>query len=105
MTSKIEQQVMASVGVIYAARQLLSATAVKLYVCVLCLYGIAQLVWVERVWSNLAQVGLSGVGHFTLSALTHTDSIVQITLTALVVAGMSLLLDFTRTLASGRRFA
>ena len=52
MTSKIEQQVMAGVGVVYAARQLTSATALKLYVCAASLYGLVQLVWVHRVFEN-----------------------------------------------------
>ncbi len=50
--SRIEQQVMASVGVVYATRQLVSATALKLYVCALSLVGLAKLVWVHRVFEN-----------------------------------------------------
>ena len=96
MKSKIEQQVMASVGTIYTARQLVSATALKLYVCALALFGIGRLVWVARVWENLAHVGVQNSLQFALSAVMHTHLPVQIALTALVVAGISLVADIVR---------
>src|SRR3989338_5596464 len=102
MTSKIEQQVMAGVGVIYTARQLVSATALKLYVCVLSLYGIGRLVWVSHVFENWANVGLQGSLQFAASAVLNTHLPVQIALLVLVFAGVSLLLDFTRSVVSPR---
>ena len=105
MTSKIEQQVMAGVGVIYAARQLVSATALKLYICVLSLYGIGRLVWVSHVFENWAQVGLSGTAQFVTAAVLNTHPAVQMTLAVLLFAGVSLLLDFARNVSADRRFA
>lgn len=106
MTSKIEQQVMAGVGVIYAVRQLISATALKLYVCVASLYGLVQLVWVHRVFENWTNVGLQGTAQFVTSAVLNTHLPVQLTLLVLMFAGISLLLDLAGGIAaSGRRFA
>ncbi len=96
MQSKIEQQVMAGVGAIYTARQLVSATALKLYVCVLSLYGIGRLVWVSRVWENLSHVGLQNAFNFALSAVTHTHLPVQIALAAFVVAGVWFVADLVK---------
>lgn len=106
MQSKIEQQVMAGVGIIYAARQLLSATALKLYICVVSLYGIGRLVWVSHVFENWAHVGLSGTAQFVTAAVLNTHPAVQMTLAVLVFAGISLFLDFARGIsAADRRFA
>lgn len=88
---------MASVGTIYTARKLVSATALKLYVCVAAVFGLGALVWVERVFDNLAHVGLQGAAQFLLSAVLNTDFLVQLVLLALVVAGVSLLRDLART--------
>lgn len=96
MQSKIEQQVMAGVGSIYIARQLVSATALKLYVCVLALYGIGRLVWVSRVFENWANVGLQGTVSFVTQAVLHTHLPVQIALVVLFVAGLGLLYDLVR---------
>jgi len=93
MTSKIEQQVMAGVGVIYTARQLVSATALKLYVCVLSLYGIGRLVWVSHVFENWANVGLQGSLQFAASAVLNTHLPVQIALLVLAIAGVGLIRD------------
>ena len=102
MQSKIEQQVMAGVGAIYAFRQLTSATALKLYVCAFSLYGIGRLVWVSHVFENWANVGLQGSLQFATSAVLNTHLAVQLTLVVLVFAGVSLLLDFTRSVVSPR---
>src|SRR3989338_7098201 len=96
MTIKIEKQVMAGVGVIYAARQLVSATALKLYICAISLYGIGRLVWVSHVFENWANVGLQGSLQFAASAVLNTHLAVQMTLVVLMFAGVSLFLDFTR---------
>jgi|SRR3989344_796038 len=102
MTSKIEQQVMAGVGVVYAARQLTSATALKLYVCAASLYGLVQLVWVHRVFENWANVGLSGSLQFVAAAVLNTHTAVQLTLMVLLFAAASLLLDLVRPLTANR---
>ena len=105
MQSKIERQVMAGVVVIYAARQLVSATAFKLYVCAFSLYSLVQLVWVHRVFENWANVGLQGTAQFVTTAVLNTHVAVQLTLMVLVFAGFSLLLDFTRGISGTRGFA
>jgi len=102
MTSKIEQQVMAGVGVVYATRQLTSATALKLYVCAASLYGLVQLVWVHRVFENWANVGLSGSLQFMAAAVLNTHTAVQLTLMVLLFAAASLLLDLVRPLTANR---
>ena len=102
MASKIEQQVMAGVGVIYAVRQMASATALKLYICVLSLYGIGRLVWVSNVFENWAHVGLQGTAQFVTSAVLNTHLPVQLTLAVLMFAGVSLLLDLTRSIGGTR---
>ncbi|MEK7612581.1 MAG: hypothetical protein AAB449_00315 [Patescibacteria group bacterium] len=103
--STIEQQVMASVGVIYALRQLFSRTALKLYVCAMSLYGMAQLVWVERVFTNLEHTGLVGLARFIFSAVFNTELAVQLILAVFVVALFSLALDFFRSSAPMRAIA
>ena len=96
MASKIEQQVMAGVGVVYAFRQLTGATALKLYVCALSLYGIGRLVWVSRVFQNWANVGLQGSLEFVSAAIMNTHLPVQIALAVLFIAALSLVRDLTR---------
>src|SRR3989344_3045510 len=100
MASKIEQQVMAGVGVIYAVRQMASATALKLYICVLSLYGIGRLVWVSNVFENWTNVGLQGTAQFMTSAVLNTHLPVQLALAVLFVSGISLLIDMTRSITA-----
>ena len=105
MQTKIEQQVMAGVGTIYAARQLVSATALKLYVCTLSLYGLGRLVWVSKVFENWQHVGLQGTFEFVSAAVLHTHLPVQIALTVLFVAGLGLIRDLSRLGTPSHRFA
>lgn len=105
MQSKIETQVMASVGTIYTARQLVSATALKLYVCAAATYGLVQLVWVHRVFENWAKVGLEGTVTFFADAVVTTSLPVQLTLLVLLVAGVSLVRDLSRFATTQNRYA
>ena len=105
MQSKIEQRVMAGGGVVYAFRQLTGATALKLYVCALSLYGIGRLVWVSHVFQNWANVGLQGSLEFVSAAIINTHLPVQIVLMVLLFAGFSLLFDLTRSVGGSRGFA
>ena len=83
-----------------------SATALKLYICVLSLYGIGRLVWVSNVFENWTNVGLQGTAQFMTSAVLNTHLPVQLALAVLMFAGVSLFLDFARRIAgSNRRFA
>lgn len=91
--SKISTHVMAAVAAIYAARLLLSATALKLYILLAALFAVAKLVWVAKVFENLAVVERSGVaaaGNFMLEALAHAHPGVQVTLFVAVLAFASL---------------
>lgn len=96
---------MASVGVVYGARQLVSATALKLYVCVAALWGLGRLVWVERVFANWSNVGLDGAVQFALAAVLNAEVAVQLLFVALVVAGLWLVRDLLRMGNHGVRFA
>jgi hypothetical protein len=100
--SRIEQKVMASVAAIHTGRVLTGTTALKLYISILTLWGLGQLVFVQRVVENFKAVGLGGAGNFVLSALLHTDTLVQLTLAAFVVAMILLLRDIARTSAPQR---
>jgi hypothetical protein len=103
MQSKIEQRVMASVGVIYGVKQLVSATAIKLYVLVASVWTLGALVWVARVEQNFMTAlhgGLPKVLPYMEVALTHTSLYVQLALIVAAVAGISFLLDIVRGLTS-----
>jgi len=96
MASKIEQQVIANVGVIYSARRLVSVSALKLYVLLAGCLALVQLTWVHKVFANWAHVGLSGTPTFLTYAIVHTHPLVQLTLVVLVVAGVSLMRDLLK---------
>ncbi|MES2203205.1 MAG: hypothetical protein V4474_02730 [Patescibacteria group bacterium] len=96
MTSKIEQQVMASVGVVYTARRLVSASAFKLYATVASAVALWQLVWVHRVFENWSQVGVQGTAQFVWTAVAHAHLPVQLALLVAIFAGVSLARDLMR---------
>ncbi len=98
----IEKNVMANVALIYTARKFMSRTALKLYVCVACLWGLASLVWVAKVFENLATVGVAGSLQFFIAALINTDMLVQLTLIVGAVAALSLAADLVRSVATPR---
>ncbi len=100
----IEQNVMASVRVIYVLRRLTSATALKLYVCAASLWGIGQLVFVSKVFENLSHVGTTGSLQFALAAFFNTELMVQLVLLAATLAVISLFVDVFRSF-SFRSFA
>ena len=98
MTSKIEQGVMGNVAVIYSARQLVSTTALKLYVLAAGLYALIQLTWVHKVFYNWELVGPSHSFQFLSYAVLHTNIAVQATLLLVAVAGLWFVADITRSL-------
>lgn len=105
MQSKIEQQVMASVGAIYATRVLASATALKIYVLAGSAWALGALVWVARVQENLSVAFHGGVGPtfgYLLSAVTSTELAVQTVLVVAVFALGSLAVDAARSLGTPR---
>jgi hypothetical protein len=107
--SKISQQVMASVAVIYAARKASGPTALKLYTLMLSIWGIGKLVWVSKVFENFLVAGKSGMtalSNYLLVALEHAHISVQLTLAVFIIAGVWLLLDLARAAAPrSARFA
>jgi hypothetical protein len=106
--SKIEQQVMASVGVIYTARMLTNATALKVYALVLSVWGIGRLVWVSKVLSNFWAVEKNGIGsvsNYLLYAVEHTHLTVQLALLVAAVAFVGLVVDAARSLSTPSRLS
>ncbi len=102
----IEQQVMASVAVVYAARQLTSATALKVYALGVSLAGVAAFVSVPHVAANFIAVESGGLGSITsylLSAVTGTRLVVQLALGVATVAGVSFVVDAARSLLATPR--
>lgn len=104
----IKHKVMASVALIYAARTLLSATALKFYALLASVWGIGKLVWVSKVFENFFVVEKSGiiaVGNFIISAFAHAHTGVQLFLAVAVIAVMLLAVDVLRAATRGARFA
>lgn len=97
---------MASVGTIYATRQLTSVGALKIYALLLSLWAVGRLVWVSMVFKNFMQVEKSGAGaifNYTLQAVEHTHVAVQLCLLIVIVAAISLALDVIRSISSPSR--
>ena len=109
MTSKIEQQVMASVGVIYVARMLTSRLAVECYALVLSFVGAAYFVSLPNVlanFSHVAQGGLANVGTFLIAAVLGTKLVVQVAVLIGAVAFVGMVADILRSPSSPvRHFA
>ena len=101
--TKIEQQVMASVAVIYTARILLSFQAVVCYALILSLFGISQLVSVSHVLENFSSVARSGLPStlmFLQSAVTGTTLLVQLGLLVAIFAVGSLFSSLIRSFSN-----
>ncbi len=98
---------MASVGVVYTTKALVSATALKVYGLVASVWAFGALVWVAHVEQNLGQVmqgGVLAVGNFVLSAFAHTSTMVQVvTLVATFCVG-SLAVDVVRSMSAQSRY-
>lgn len=97
--STIEQRVMASVGAIYTARKVFSATALKAYVLVLSALALWKLVWVTRIIQNFTEIeksGLGSLGNYIVYALLHTHPAVQLTLAIGAIAFVMLAKDLFR---------
>ena len=95
--SKIKTQVMASIVVIHALRQLVSATALKAYGLLVAFIGTASFVSLGNVVQNFLGVGISGGGHFIVYALLHTASVVQFLSLAVFVFALLLARDIIRS--------
>ncbi len=103
--TKIEQQVMASVAVIYTARQLVSFQAVVFYALLLSVFGISLLVSVPHVLENFSSVARGGVPSiivFLESAFTGTTVVVQLGLLVAIFALGTLCAEFIKSFSSSR---
>ncbi|HVU80337.1 MAG TPA: hypothetical protein VHD37_03175 [Candidatus Paceibacterota bacterium] len=103
--TKIETQVMASVGVIYAVRKLLGPTALKLYALTLSLAGVTTFASVPSVLHNFQSVAVAGPGSvalFVVYAVLGTTIIVQFALAVGATAAISLFVSGVRAALSGR---
>lgn len=81
---------MASVVIIYTARQFVSRTALAAYTFGAAFMAATSLVSFSDVLANLLQVGFVGFGRFVFVALIHTGVLVQL-LTAVVAVSAVLL--------------
>lgn len=102
----IEQQVMASVGVIYTARRLTSMTAFKAYALAVSFAGIAAFVSVSNVMQNFASVlqsgGVDRILNYVLVAVTQTTLPVQLALLMGTMALLSLAVEMVRSVTQPR---
>jgi hypothetical protein len=101
--SNIERQVMASVGVMYAARTLTGSTALKLYVLILSIWAVGRLVWVSKVFTNFFGIenhGLGAIINFAVIALEHAHTGVLVALLVALAAFISLVIDTLRSFAA-----
>ena len=95
--SKIQQQVMASVLVVYALRRATSPFALKAYALSAALLALVLTVSVPHIATNLMQVGLSGLGAFIVGAVRSTTLTVQVMTFTAFLMGALLLRDTLRT--------
>lgn len=95
--SKIQQQVMASVLVVYALRKATSPFALKAYALVAATFALVLTVSVPHILNNLMQVGLSGLGDFVVSAIRSTTLTVQAMTLVACLMGVLLVRDTLRT--------
>ncbi|HWB33974.1 MAG TPA: hypothetical protein VG753_01465 [Candidatus Paceibacterota bacterium] len=103
--STIEERVMGTVGAIYIARSLVSATALRMYALLVSLAGIIAFASVPHVVLNfltVAHSGPGGVALFVLYAVLGTTIVVQLALAVGATAAVSLLVSFVRTSAARR---
>ena len=107
--TRIQQQVMASVAIIYTFRKLTSILALKVYGLTLSSVGIVAFVSLSDVFSNFLNVANGGVSNmisFILSAVLGTTLVVQLALVVGVCTLGLLAADAARSLVHSRaRFA
>ncbi len=97
--TKIEQQVMAGVAMVYTARVLTSSFVLKVYALTLSVAGIMLFVSLPHIMTNIAQVaqgGLSNLAVYTLGAISQTKIVVQVAIMMGMFATISLILPLLR---------
>lgn len=75
---QLKKRIMRRVYAIYAFRKALCATAFKVYISLVLLYGIKVFVHVEAVANNIPQLSdFSGLYNFMLYSVINTELVVQ----------------------------
>src|SRR5665213_2035909 len=100
MQSKIEQQVMGSVGAIYIARRLTSRVALEFYALVLGALVLWRLVWVHRILSNFfteERFGFGATANYIFVALEHAHTAALLALGVCLIAALLLVRDALRS--------
>lgn len=96
---------MAAVLVVHAARVLISAAAIKVYVLAASFATLLSLVSLPHILSNLEQVGISGFATFFFVAFVKTGILVRLMVLVGAVALLSLLVDVIRHMPKSRSAA
>jgi hypothetical protein len=91
--SKVKQQVMASVLVVYAMRKALSVYALKAYALAVALSAIFFTVSVPHILTNMMHAGLLNTGSFLISAFVATSLTVQTMSVAVFIFAVLLVRD------------
>lgn len=108
MTTKIQQQVMASVAAIYIARRLTSVRVLSAAVAFASMLALWKFVWVHRVLENFASAqsrGADTLGNYIVTAVSHAHAPVQIALLCAIAAAGILVADIIRSSSRGRSLA
>lgn len=104
--TNIKNVVMRRVRTMHALRPLLGAGGFSLAVSVVSLFLIGRLVFVAQVFRNMPSLAdIQGVATFFVSALLHTDTLVQLLVLAAVLAAIIAARSFAQTLAAVTRYA
>jgi hypothetical protein len=106
MKSNIEKNVMAGVAAVYVARKLSSRRALKAYLLLACVLGLAVFTSLPHVFINFEHMlgsGLPAVSTYVVTAVTKTSVLVQLILVVAALAGLSLAKD--TVVPKGQRWA
>jgi|GEM_PF-4162569 len=103
--NKIEQQVMAAVLMIHAARALISAAAIKLYILAACIVALASLTSISQVLVNLGHIGPVGYATFFFVAFVKTGLLVRLAVIVGVATVLSLLVEIVGRIPKNRVLA
>ncbi len=102
--SPIETVVMRRVRAIRVLRFVFSTSTASCFLLLLSLWGIGELVWVERVFSN-APTHATGQLAYLWYAFGHTQAIVQVLTLVTATAAVSLARSTAQTLSEMRFLA
>ncbi len=104
----IEQRIMASVGLIYIVRKLVSPFALQWYALLASMGGIVMFVSLPNVAQNfqiVASGGVASIMTYIFSAILSTTLVVQLWLVVGAAACVSLFFRAARSFSSSRTFA